>query len=1327
MNPLIDHLIRLHSESVELHLRQFLFHQGPSEEEEALVGGDPFSWYFPIEEYSDEDKMSVTNYTTYHEICLLLLVDNPKLNPETFAVIYRRTKEKVGQINGFRIYVYDLCAAFFKLAQNTFVVNGEPQMGVFYEKLVKLFPALLVESDELRRLKYDFTSERGIATFLTEMEDLYFAEYAKHLSLARDFEERNLCDQFIPGTLTPYLEAKEISADEDYVNFEKFASDIKSTRLFVTLEAPLFIRGRRIIPTDQDSFFNQLRIDKVVPYASTTYDDERKRIMVFAGSDGRKGIPYRRMVKTKKRDERAYVIELFVRMPIESVERNPFYYSAIVDFQTGKVQIRIQSVIYERYAADLTKIFSGLGAEISVGKFSVVSTSSQIMMTVPDDFKFKDYVFHHLIMTNPLFRNTLFFSERATPAAKRKGVKFYCVPFGGKEIRNHKGELYTDPVAVSLSVFTQTNIDGRESVRVRLFLSKVTQKVNFVSDEVVRCLLYYYVGLKYSIPEMPTSLRQVKRIDMMYRDADLLSPEAETKKSVSAQGMRKNKLQLQVLQQDYSHVFGMNYMMSCKGKAVPYVFLEEEGARQALQERFLHGREEVVEPIPFPDTENPEFWVVSLNNKFPYVILVPNADEKTQISYPLVPCASDKLPKKLRYVPKKTREYIGTADKFLEPGSFRQGNETLVNLLGVEFLNSYGVNYHERNEKTSLLHCFLFTMDWEYRSLFVGRNLEEEIIKSNDRREVYLANARKKLRFNASLCKQELYDQTEEDISKLFANDETFLDSALFYRVLEEYFADRKINIFVFTNEKDETGSRKLRLEIPRSSTYHYREVHFDRESLILIRNYGPTSLLREAGLTYPQYEIVCQRINKEPQTLLFGKKVTAILYNTLRQSQKSVVWRKEQGVLSRLEGMSFAHHWSKKLNGTIISQFIDAAGYTRIINFAHELGRISVVVPPSQPLNCPTVKAINRATEDTARTIFGKPSGCSFVGLSDQRSTANATGSANPVVIEGKVQGLWFPYLGIKAGIFCPIKHFTSDLYEEIASDPFQEISFKNSPVNEIIALQNQAAVIKQLVVWLYVVAGKPTVGNYIASYFKSGSVERADYDFSRLPSVLPDAASPAEALDYIAKYAPDFVSEGKLYFATSSLYERVVYFIRQHEKNPFQVDRIDSIQPVERSAMSNRGFVKIFKSRLDFENWIDDVEENRGKTLQVQKKFTEATFHKKLLFVAKLPDGYFLVKNLPENSRMSDAERYGANWIETGLFDGYRIPNKKYPIMQYVVTSNQEAEYYSQSGDLPGGLPVVEGEPFVRVLVYGNAREIIDERESHAYAVLLPLSYSP
>lgn len=1329
MNPLLEHLDRLEDEVEGREKRGFLF-SVPSDEE--METGDPFTWYFPIEEISpdlavnfdseEEDaeydvepsaSMKVVNYISYYELCLRIISGGPPLSSETFALVYREVKRLLGKISAPHIFVYDLCVTFADLTRDVRDKTGQVQMGVFLALLLKFFPALLVESDEVRRLGKDFMSERSIKTFLSEVESLYFAELVRHKLLRADNEERKDCKLFISGVLTSYLEEEGQTGKGEIpaiTNFEDFASDKKETRLFVTLKASLFIRGRRITPPDQDIFFDQIRCNRTVPYASASYDDERKRIMVFTGTDSRKPIPYRKMVKTKKRDERPHVIELFVGIPIDATDRNPFYYPALVDFETGFVQIRVQSVIYDRYASDLTTAFAQLGPEISASAFEIVSTSSQITMTMPDDFKFDDHIFHHLVMTNPLFRNTLYFNERATPASKRKGIKFYCVPFGGQNIRNAKGEPYTMPVAVSLSVFAQPNANGPDSIRVRLFLSKVTQRIDFVSTEIIDCLLYYYVGVNYGnldLEQTPNSLKRISQVNALYRNANLLSEEVEVKKGLSTQSARKNKLQLQLLQDDYPHVFGPDYTRSCKGKAVPSVFLDEETARDASRQ----GRGEFREPTPFPDAQNPEFWVVSLHHKFPHIILVPNEDEKTQIDYPLVPCATDKIPRTLRNAAAKTREYVQTVDKFLEPGAFRQGNEALVNLFGIDFLNSYGVNYHETNQKNSLFHCFLFACDFNYRTLFIGQGLEKDILRSNRLRETYLTGLRAKHQFQGALCKQELYDQTEEEILATFRAADTFLDSSLFYRIFEEFFPQEKINIFVFTNEKDETGSRKLRLEIPRSSAYHCREVHLDRKSLILIRNYGPTSLLRVGSTTYPQYEIICQRIDKEPTTLLFGRKVTEICYNVLRETQKSVVWQREQGKLRRIEGISFAHRWQKKLGASVVSQFIDAAGYARIINFQHEQGKVSVFVPPCQPLNCPAAKTIVRVTEDVARSIFGQPSGCSFT-------------------TSGDVQGLWFPYLGLQAGIFCPVKAFASDQYAEIASDPLQELTFKNSIVNEVIALQNQAVIIKQLVTWLYNLAGKPATEDFIASYFEMGAEEQAKYDFSSLPSSLGDITHPEQAVAHIAQYAPSFIADGKIYLATPTLYERVAYFLRAYQKdyNARNVTRMDSLQVIERSVLSNRGFVKFFKSRLDFENWIDDFEENQGKTLRIQKKFTEATFQKKLLFVVKIPDGYFLVKNLPENSRLSDAERYGANWIETGVFDGYRTPTKKYPTMQYAVTAEQQAEHYSNSGDYPKGdprhRPLVDGEPFVRVLVYGNVREISDEREVRAYAVLLPLA---
>lgn len=1311
MNPLVDHIDRLYSDddAANLGQRSFFFHDVDEDENEMR---NPFSWYFPLREKDKNFGHEITRYTTYREICLDFIeeeFESAGVSLNMFLNIYNKTKKLLTKIPAFRIYIYDLCSAFFELSGGREEFSGGTSgTGIFMSKLVKLFAPLIAESSELRLLTFDFTTEDNIAKFLRNVEDLYFSELKKTLSFLRDYDTKDSLYKFIREPLTEFI--SEYSSvnyqDDDSINFENFGADAKTTTLFVTLSAPLSIRGKPITPSDQILFFNRIRCNKLVPYASAVYPNDERVIMVFSSTDQDKDLPYRKISKSKKRNERPNVIELSVRIPIEATNRSSVYYPAVIDFETGKVQIRVQSVIHDLYQGDIDTIFSHLGDEIEAGKFEEISTSSQILMTMPDDFVFKDYLFHHLVLTNPLFRHTLYYHERVMPTSKRKGVKFYCVPFGGQMFRNEKGNLSVNPIAVSLSVFEQTDIDGKQTIRLRLFLSKVNQGIDFVTMEITNCLLYYYIGLKYGnldVPGMPQALKEIWQIESRYRNNGLLSETTEIKKTVASRRATAKKNDLQTLQQNYPHVFGANYLSSCRKKAIPSVFLSRDIAEKELREQvFYTTLATTPEPIPFPNAENPEFWIVSLNGKYPHIIMVPNQDEKTQISYPFVPCASDKLPRQLKTELKKTREYVQTVDKFLEPGGFRQGNEALITLFGIDFLHSYGVNYHDKNQKSSLLHCFLFACDYEYRRLFVGKGLEADISKSNDLREKYVSNVRKKHKFDGNLCKQELYNHGSDKIREMFADDKIFLDSSLFYRILEEY-SDEKINVFVFTNEKDENGNRNLRLEIPRCSAYHCREINKKRRSLILIRNYGPTSLLREPGSKYPQYEIVCQRIDKNPETMLFGREVTDVCYNILKESQKSIVWQKQGTKLCRIEGISFAHKWQKKLGPSLVSQLIDPAGYTRIINFAHEVGTVSIIVPPSQPLNCPVQKTLKMIKPERAIEIFGKPSGCS--------------------VSEGKVRGLWFPYLGLQDGFFCPTTDLKPNIYPVIATDPFQELLSRKSPINDIIDLQNQASIIKQLIMWMFILSGYQDVDRFVDKYFKSGFSTTASYDFSNLSSILPDLSTVKECIAHVEKYAPSFVRDGKLYFKSSTLYERVCYFLKKYDVDhkPSERVRIARLNFIQKSSTNNQGLVKVFTSRSDFENWIDDMEENHGKILQVHKKFTKQTYYKKLPYVVKIPDGYFLVKNLPENSRQVDAEKYGGNWIEQGVFDGKTTPENKYPVMQYVVSSTQEAEHYTSTTDIE------EGKPFTRILVYGNSQEITDTREAHSYATLLPLSYSP
>ncbi len=328
----------------------------------------------------------------------------------------------------------------------------------------------------------------------------------------------------------------------------------------------------------------------------------------------------------------------------------------------------------------------------------------------------------------------------------------------------------------------------------------------------------------------------------------------------------------------------------------------------------------------------------------------------------------------LRATGKSSTARTGTIGKiFLQFLNLYKGNKNR------EHFSRYGVPVGPN----SLIHCILVAIrDKNYLGL-----------KSDIDKETYTNSVRNYMADNMhmNVFKQELYEINDEEIIQKLKNPEIDFDSEKFYHGLEELF---KINIFVFnpgsTSEHRAETEEKLFMEIPRNKLMHIRPLKLNRPSVVIYRHWGSD----KDKLNYPHCELIV--MNKEESKMeneskheaqlvyIFNSTMTNFLYKALIQSTQSYVWTQENNdITTRIDPYS-------KINWEIVfekypitGQRIDSYGKMRTLELQISKGKFMYVcIPPSQPLNLPTIENIIPIEEQTVIDIFGIPSGIAEHGL---------------------------------------------------------------------------------------------------------------------------------------------------------------------------------------------------------------------------------------------------------------------------------------------------------------------------------------------------------
>lgn len=379
-------------------------------------------------------------------------------------------------------------------------------------------------------------------------------------------------------------------------------------------------------------------------------------------------------------------------------------------------------------------------------------------------------------------------------------------------------------------------------------------------------------------------------------------------------------------------LFASGYTISCNPYRMPTIVTEENALKSKQPYmKFPRDRQEDPEVLSLPrDGENQHHYICK-NPAYPFPGLKDNNLDNSDI-FPYVPCCfkkdQSKKPKYMHYYEgkeltsiEKKQNNIITTDKSLKYNQFGTLPENISRLFTIIDPNP-DYEYVRKgvyDNKNSFINVVMEALNDETNILD---------IEGDEARNDVLIEERKALatKSNASLCRQEMYDSTTEEIIDLINDTNTYFDPKLFLHVLEDRF---DCNIFLFT--KRFVGGE---MTLPRHVQAYYK--NRNKKRCIYVYEHMRNE--------YPKCELIVKYNTKKSH----NNSQYSFTYKEARNVRNVFTrLRKSYALNSVIKETYFPLNKSVKIK----SQLIDSYGKTRRFDVLYNNQAISMITSPMQPL----------------------------------------------------------------------------------------------------------------------------------------------------------------------------------------------------------------------------------------------------------------------------------------------------------------------------------------------------------------------------------------
>mgnify|MGYP006139876067 CR=1 FL=1 len=434
-------------------------------------------------------------------------------------------------------------------------------------------------------------------------------------------------------------------------------------------------------------------------------------------------------------------------------------------------------------------------------------------------------------------------------------------------------------------------------VRIRL--------INIDDENIDNIKLYMYKFLRYYKIQEETLIKEYKSLNPEFEDSF------------------KDKTRYKIDKNYFTEILGKGYKRVCQRQKQPVIISEEE----KNDEKYKYY-------IEFPKNSNSKIYTCDQNNEFKYVGLV-------ALNNKPVPCCFttdrrktkifedyygeeeiDKITSKENISIDKQQLIITTNKAVFKDnlGKLPENIEKMFNmsLNDTEYLRK-GVN----RGKKCFLECVL-------KALGIMKKYSNSVMKEE----------LKKLASRPECCKQEMYDESLEEIKRKILDEETYLDPKLYINLLSQFY---DCNIILFTRDSE---NPKGTLQIPRNIKGYFKHNLVKKNTVFIYEHLGSHT----NNLQYPTCEYIVdtnmKNVYMEYQTnKFFLKLVNKIFYETEGSIFYNNMNTKVESEFLKNEKLEF------------LSQEINNFGKTVSLNVSYKENVFTIETSPIQPLLLPITK----------------------------------------------------------------------------------------------------------------------------------------------------------------------------------------------------------------------------------------------------------------------------------------------------------------------------------------------------------------------------------
>ena len=244
-----------------------------------------------------------------------------------------------------------------------------------------------------------------------------------------------------------------------------------------------------------------------------------------------------------------------------------------------------------------------------------------------------------------------------------------------------------------------------------------------------------------------------------------------------------------------------------------------------------------------------------------------------------------------------------------------------------------------------------------------------------------------------SICKQEMYSYTIEEIKKYIADNDLYFDPKKFIRLLENFY---NCNIYIFRREKDETDAE---IVIP-DHTHAYYVYKRERPTVILFEHWGSDI----DSQNYPQCELIVRydsarskRDNNITMDFEYNTEFLDKIRYLFNEKNKTYILNREILPINYFDPQEIG----------IVGQYIDNYGKCRFLKIQFEKGQyLYMMTTPIPPLSVDEIPLIECLGTNDLKMVH------SFLKKNKEKIISQMNWSGERIELTANINGIKVTFL---------------------------------------------------------------------------------------------------------------------------------------------------------------------------------------------------------------------------------------------------------------------------------------------------------------------------